>query len=79
LSPRWWKQGKCEEFKDTQTGRTKELDLNNVGGVFIVLAVGVGVAIVICFIELAVHRCKRRRKLTVSAVVSAVVKTTAAK
>ena len=59
---RWWKQGKCSEFKDTQTGRTKELDLYNVGGVFIVLAFGVAIAIIICLIELIVHKWKQKCK-----------------
>ncbi|GIX90801.1 glutamate receptor ionotropic, kainate 3 [Caerostris extrusa] len=48
---RWWKQkggGKC---LDKQSGVVRELTLGNVGGVFVVLIFGLGVSVVLAFLE----------------------------
>ena len=58
---RWWSGGQCEDFKDTKTSGTKELDLQNIGGVFIVLAVGVCIALVVCLLEVLYKKLKRRK------------------
>ena len=59
---RWWSGSKCEDFKDTKTSGTKELDLRNIGGVFIVLAVGVVVALVVCVFEVIYKKLRKRKK-----------------
>ena len=61
VTRRWWSGGQCENFKDTKTSGTKELDLQNIGGVFIVLAVGVGIALVVCLLEVLYKKLKRRK------------------
>ncbi|GIY79635.1 hypothetical protein CDAR_197522 [Caerostris darwini] len=51
LKTRWWKQkggGKC---LDKQSGVVRELTLGNVGGVFVVLIFGLGVSVVLAFLE----------------------------
>ena len=59
---RWWGgHGKCGAFKDTITN-TKELDLANVAGIFIVLASGVLLACVACVIEIICIRYKKCQK-----------------
>ena len=47
---RWWESSKCEAFKDTST-TTKELELRNVAGVFVVLAAGATLAFLIALME----------------------------
>jgi hypothetical protein len=54
LKERWWSgKGKCGGPKETQkvSGSASELGLANVGGVFVVLAAGSCIAIIICLGE----------------------------
>ncbi|XP_059083805.1 glutamate receptor ionotropic, kainate 2-like [Tigriopus californicus] len=59
LKEKWWKQrkggGKCKEVKDKEAN---ELNLKNVGGVFLVLMMGLVLA---CFIA-CLERCWKNRK-----------------
>lgn len=52
LKEKWWKQkkggGKCKVEKDNAAN---ELNLKNVGGVFLVLVLGLGVACVMACVE----------------------------
>lgn len=66
---RWWSGSKCDDFKDTKTSGTKELDLPNIGGVFIVLAVGVAVAVVVCVLEVIYKKAKKRRSKVLAVIV----------
>jgi hypothetical protein len=58
---RWWSNGECEEFEDTRT-ETKELDILNVAGVFLVLLIGILLSAVAGFIEFLTRLFVRRRK-----------------
>lgn len=58
---RWWSNGECEEFEDTRT-ETKELDILNVAGVFLVLLIGMMLSAVVGFIEFLTRLFVRRRK-----------------
>ena len=59
---RWWGgHGRCGAFKDTKTD-TKELDLTNVAGIFIVLACGVLLACIACVVEIICIRYKKCKK-----------------
>lgn len=65
LRTRWWKEkrggGACDT-DDSQSGDSvKELTLANVGGVFVVLLMGAGVAMILCGLELY-ERCRRESK-----------------
>ena len=57
----WGGHGKCGAFKDTTTD-TKELDLTNVAGIFIVLACGVLLASIACIVEIICIRYKKCKK-----------------
>ncbi|KAK3923037.1 Glutamate receptor ionotropic, kainate 2 [Frankliniella fusca] len=56
LRTRWWEQrrggGKCIGSAGADSSATNELGLENVGGVFLVLGVGVALAVVLAFAEL---------------------------
>ncbi|KRT85106.1 hypothetical protein AMK59_2738, partial [Oryctes borbonicus] len=60
LKIRWWKEklggGNCQER--FSTGNVTALDLENVGGVFLVLGVGTFVGIVMAFVELSMSVMK---------------------
>ncbi len=63
---RWWSGGKCDAFKETSTSNTKELDMANVAGVFIVLAVGIVLACLACLAEvicIKYRKCKEKVNL----------------
>ncbi|XP_042864658.1 glutamate receptor ionotropic, kainate 2-like isoform X3 [Penaeus japonicus] len=55
LRTRWWKQkkggGKCEDDESKSSSKANELGLNNVGGVFVVLLAGMGLASVVAVCE----------------------------
>ncbi len=58
---RWWSGGICDEFKETSTSRSKELDMPNVAGIFLILAGGIVLAILACLIEVIVRKIKEVR------------------
>lgn len=64
LRTRWWEQrkggGKCTGAGDEEGG-SDDLGLENVGGVFLVLGVGVGIAVIVAFGELLWDLAMRAR------------------
>ena len=59
---RWWSGGKCEEFKETSTSGTKELQIDNVAGVFVVVAMGALLGLIACFFECLWIMMRKKRK-----------------
>jgi len=62
LKNRWWKEkrggGACD-IDDGQSGDgVKELTLSNVGGVFVVLAMGITASLILCAMELWLKSCR---------------------
>ncbi|XP_073257568.1 glutamate receptor 2-like [Porites lutea] len=54
---KWWdERSKCPKPKQSKTGNTKRLDLNNMAGVFLVLVGGVIISLVLVVFEM---RCKK--------------------
>ena len=54
---KWWdERSKCPKPKQSKTGNTKRLDLNNMAGVFLVLVGGVIISLVLVVFEI---RCKK--------------------
>ncbi|XP_069951466.1 glutamate receptor ionotropic, kainate 2-like [Cherax quadricarinatus] len=55
LRTRWWKQekggGQCKDDESKSSSKANELGLNNVGGVFVVLLTGMGLASVVAVCE----------------------------
>ncbi|XP_067141027.1 glutamate receptor ionotropic, kainate 2-like [Centruroides vittatus] len=55
LRDRWWKQkrggGRCSDESKKSSSNVNELGLGNVGGVFVVLLVGLGMATVVAILE----------------------------
>ncbi|CAL4124065.1 unnamed protein product, partial [Meganyctiphanes norvegica] len=55
LKTRWWKErrggGKCRDDESSKSSKANELGLNNVGGVFVVLLAGMGLASVVAICE----------------------------
>ncbi|XP_042238473.1 glutamate receptor ionotropic, kainate 2-like isoform X3 [Homarus americanus] len=55
LRTRWWKQkkggGQCKDDESKSSSKANELGLNNVGGVFVVLLAGMGLASVVAVCE----------------------------
>ena len=70
MKERWWKErkggGKCKEVKDTGAAA---LGLSNVGGVFVVLIGGMGVACLIAVAEYYFENNRRQKRLGHSTVV----------
>ncbi|XP_046669515.1 glutamate receptor ionotropic, kainate 2-like [Homalodisca vitripennis] len=66
LYDKWWKEkrggGSCND--DEPGGDAAELDLNNVGGVFLVLLIGASCACFIAFIELVWEIYKKKDKVS---------------
>ena len=58
---RWWSGSKCEEFKEMKTSQKEELDLQNIGGVFIVLAFGIGASMIVCFVEVFLKKMRKKK------------------
>ena len=73
IKKRWWKErkggGKCQAVQES--GKAEALGLKNVGGVFVVLISGLGVAFVIAVVEYYFERYRRNKRLTYSIVVRA--------
>ncbi|XP_026489807.2 glutamate receptor ionotropic, kainate 2-like [Vanessa tameamea] len=69
MKDKWWKEkrggGACAD-DDTSSGDAQPLVLANVGGVFIVLAAGSGLAIVCAFIEMTINVWMISHKVKVS-------------
>ena len=61
LIPRWWGGGRCAAFKKTSTSGTKELDMPNIAGIFLVITGGAALAVVVCFLEYIHRRLMKRR------------------
>ena len=59
---RWWSGGKCDGFKETSTSSTKELQLDNVAGVFVVVAMAALLALIACLIEYVWLTTKKKKK-----------------
>ena len=61
LKNRWWKEkrggGACD-IDESQGGDVKELTLANVGGVFVVLAMGLTASFILCVLELYGKSCR---------------------
>lgn len=54
---KWWdERSKCPKPRQSKTGNTKRLDLNNMAGVFLVLFGGVIISLVLVVFEI---RCKK--------------------
>ncbi|XP_050700937.1 glutamate receptor ionotropic, kainate 2-like isoform X2 [Eriocheir sinensis] len=55
LKRKWWKEkrggGKCQDDESKSSSKANELGLNNVGGVFVVLLAGMGLASVVAVCE----------------------------
>lgn len=51
LQKKWWTPGESPCDDDQDNDGTKPMDINNVGGVFIVLVVGIFISLFLGFIE----------------------------
>lgn len=51
----------CGEFRDTSTSGTKELDIDNVAGIFFVLAGGSAFAMLVCLAEVIAIKFRNSR------------------
>ena len=56
----------CDEFQETSTSRSKELDMSNVAGIFFILGGGVVLAMLACVIEIVGRKIQELRKEKVS-------------
>jgi hypothetical protein len=49
---RWWAQGKCGDPSDAGAGsKTAQLQLDNVGGLFVIMLCAMALALVVCAAE----------------------------
>ncbi|XP_074650307.1 glutamate receptor 2-like [Tubulanus polymorphus] len=63
LKKKWWSTSKCGDPRAIESSSTTtELEIGNVAGVFIVLACGVTLALLISLLERAFLRLRRQRK-----------------
>ena len=62
---RWWKAGECHTPEESNkfTNDTEELKLENIAGIFIVLAAGLLLGLVACLIDKFTNLLARKKKV----------------